>query len=168
MFAFNSRQSLANRWPRTDGTASISRQQMMGVDIVRTLDEIARSLYIRLAQAEAVPFRQVGIGDGSQPDDWQPAPNICYDNVDIWVRRSPECKALRGWAIFDLRRNPFCEPQVQFAGHSVIEMPDCTLIDITPSGVSRQPQFLRHDGSFEEFEELRMKHIPLRAHYFIT
>lgn len=135
---------------------------------MRTLNKIARSLYGRLASAEPIPFREVRIGDGTKQDDWSPAPNGCYDNIDIWVRRCPEYKVLRGWAIFDLRRNPLCEPHIQFVGHSVVEMPDGTLMDITPSDVSRRPMFLRHDSSLEEFEELRMKYIPLRAHLFPT
>jgi hypothetical protein len=134
---------------------------------MRTLEEIARSLDARLSTAEPAPFRKVSIGDGTAHDDWKPSPQICYDNVDIWVRRSPEYKAIRGWAIFDLTDNPFCPLHIQFVGHSVVEMPDGSLIDITPSGVSKQPLFLRHDGTFEEFEELRLRHIPLRTAFII-
>lgn len=35
--------------------------------------------------------------------------------------------------------------------HSVVELEDETLIDITPSGVSQQPPFVRHTGTDEEF-----------------
>ena len=29
-----------------------------------------------------------------------------YYNVNIWVRRSPEYKAVRGWVVFDFSSNP--------------------------------------------------------------
>lgn len=137
---------------------------------MRSLEEIAQSLFKHLDSAEPALFQRVGIGDGSEPNDWVPAPSLCYDNVDIWVKRSPECKAVRGWAVFDLRvAAPICSlpPHVKFVGHSVVEMPDGSLMDITPSDVSKRPLFLRHDGTLEEFEALRMTYIPLEACHVI-
>ena len=60
---------------------------------MRSLEDIARSLYSKLAMAEPAPFREVRNGHGTLADDWKPLPRICYDNVDIWVRRSPEHKS---------------------------------------------------------------------------
>ena len=134
---------------------------------MRPLEEIARSLYDRRHHAVPVSFRQVRIGDGDKPDDWVPAPNICYDNVDIWVRRCPEYKAVRGWAVFDFTDNPFFRPCFHFAGHSVVQTPDGALMDITPLGIERVPPFIPHPGDFEEFEALRLAHIPLTANHFL-
>jgi hypothetical protein len=53
--------------------------------------------------------------------------------------------------IFDLR-SIFGVWQVQ--AHSVVELEDGRLIDITPSGVSRPYPFLRHIGTDEEFAEM--------------
>lgn len=137
---------------------------------MRPLEEIAKSLFQRLDRAEKAPFRSVRIGEQDDLERWLPSPHLCYDNVDIWVRRSPEYKAIRGWAVFDLRvAAPIFSipPHIKFVGHSVVEMPDGTLIDITPSDVSRRPLFLRHDDAYEEFEALRMKYIPLEIVYVI-
>jgi hypothetical protein len=44
-------------------------------------------------------------------------------------------------------------PIVKFVAHSVLELDDGSLIDITPSAASQRYPFLRHHGSDEEFED---------------
>lgn len=75
------------------------------------LTPFAARLYDLRHTGEIVPFREVGIGDGSAPDDWKPAPHYCHANVDTWVWRCPEYKAVRGWMVFD---NPY-DPLFQFS-----------------------------------------------------
>jgi hypothetical protein len=43
--------------------------------------------FLKLGQLPS-GFREVRIGDGTQPDDWYPAATACYDNVDTLVQRS--------------------------------------------------------------------------------
>jgi hypothetical protein len=66
----------------------------------------------------------------------------------------PEARStnqVRGYVIFDLR---FVLGVWQVQAHSVVELEDGTLIDITPSGVSRPYPFVRHTGTEEEFAEM--------------
>jgi hypothetical protein len=120
------------------------------------LTQLAKRLYDLRHTARVIPFVQVGIGDGSQPDDWRPSEKYCHANVDVWVMRSPQYKAVRGWVIFDQSNNPLIpRPRFHFAAHSVIETPDAKLLDITPSLASQPYPFIRHPNSIEEFDELR-------------
>ena len=60
-----------------------------------------------------------------------------HDNVNIWIRRSPDYKAVRGWVIFDFSSNAtFRASFVRFAAHSVIEAPDGAC-GISPDGTHR-------------------------------
>ncbi len=98
----------------------------------------------RLPEATFVPLRRVGIGD------WSPKLNFCHANVLAWVSRSPQHKHVRGFVVFDLR------PLVghwRVCAHSVVELEDGSLIDITPSAVSQLYPFIRHTGTEEEFAE---------------
>ena len=112
---------------------------------------IAKSVLARRSEAVLVPFRRVGMKGQPGESDWHPQPKFCHDNVAIWVARSPQHKHVRGFVIFDLR--PILGVwQVQ--AHSVVELEDSTLIDITPSGVSQAPPFVPHTGTDEEFAEM--------------
>jgi hypothetical protein len=86
--------------------------------------------------------------DGSP--DWHPQPKICHDNVAIWVARSPQHKHVRGYLIFDLRLFGFWRVQP----HSVVELEDGTLIDITPNNASQLYPFVRHTRTEDEFAEM--------------
>jgi hypothetical protein len=115
------------------------------------IDAIARSVIDRLNTAVRVPFREVGMKGAPGESDWLPQPKFCHDNVAAWVFRSPQHKHIRGFVVFDLR--PILGVwQVQ--AHSVVELEDGSLIDITPSGVSQPPPFVRHIGTEEEFAEM--------------
>ena len=59
------------------------------------LKELAERLYDLRDTARIIPLAQVEIGDGSAGGDWSPFPRFSHDNVNIWVRRSPEYKAVR-------------------------------------------------------------------------
>lgn len=109
--------------------------------------EIAKSVVDRRSEALFVPYRSVGMSEPGKPD-WRPRPKFCHDNVAAWVYISPRHKHVRGYVIFDMR--PILGVwQVQ--AHSVVELEDGTLIDITPSGVSQLYPFVRHIGSEEDF-----------------
>ena len=100
---------------------------------------VAKSILARRT-AVFVPLRQVGMRGAPGEDDWLPRTKYCHDNVMAWVSRSPQHKHVRGFVIFDLRA--FLSIwQVQ--AHSVVELEDASLIDITPSGVSQLYPFAR-------------------------
>lgn len=109
---------------------------------------IAKSVIARRSEAVFVPLRQVGMKGAPGEDDWSPKPNYCHDNVAAWVSRCPQHKHLRGYVIVDLRA-ALGVWRVQ--AHSVVELEDGSLIDITPSGVSQLYPFVRHVGTDEEF-----------------
>ncbi len=109
---------------------------------------IAKSVIVRRAEAVLVPLRKVGMKGNAGESDWSPKPKYCHDNVAAWVSRCPQHKRIRGYVIFDLR--PILGVwQVQ--AHSVVELEDGSLIDITPSGASQLYPFVRHIGTDEEF-----------------
>ena len=116
------------------------------------LKEAAKAILDRLHGAVFVPFRQVGMSEPGKPD-WLPNPKYCHDNVAAWVSQSPQHKRITGYLVFDTR-------QVlgvwQVVAHSVVQLEDGTLIDITPSEVSRPYPFVPHVGSEEEFVEMAM------------
>jgi hypothetical protein len=88
------------------------------------LREHARALYERRHEAAPVPRR--GVGD----ETWQPAVNLCHENVQQWCGLHPDHEIVRGWLYFALPGLAYC----RFVSHSVIRQPDGMLIDITPTG----------------------------------
>jgi hypothetical protein len=131
------------------------------------LTDLAKRLFDLRPTGIFVPFREVGFRDKSgvrAPDDWSPKPHACYANVDTWVRMCPDYRAIRGWVAFD--QTMLRPPKFHFAAHSVLQFPDGTLFDITPSGVSIPYPFIRHPGTNEEFDALRQHHqIMFIDHY---
>ena len=111
----------------------------------------AKSVVARRSEAVFVPLREVGMRSDDGTPDWHPQPKFCHDNVATWVAKSPEHKHVRGYVLFDFR---FLLGVWQVQAHSVVELEDGTLIDITPSGVSRLYPFVRHTGTEDEFEEM--------------
>ena len=77
------------------------------VGLAYHLKELAERLYDLRDTARIIPLAQVEIGDGSASGDWSPFPRFSHDNVNIWVRRSPEYKAVRGWVVFDFSRESY-------------------------------------------------------------
>lgn len=116
------------------------------------LSQRAIEIVRRQAQAEQFTFWTVGIrgaaADGS--DDWHPRPHYCHDNVALWVARCPEHKHVKGYILFG--PNPLLQGWIVQA-HSLVELEEGGLIDITPSGASQTYPFVRHVGTEEEFAE---------------
>ena len=95
--------------------------------------DLAKRLYDLLLTARIIPLAEVGVDDG----DRKSFPRFSHDNVNIWIRRSPDYKAVRGWVIFDFSSNAtFRASFVRFAAHSVIEAPDGAC-GISPDGTHR-------------------------------
>ena len=117
------------------------------------MDLVARgkAIIARRSEAVFVPFRQVGMKGGTGESDWSPRPKFCHDNVAVWVDRCPQHKHVYGYVIFDHR---LLTRTWQVHPHSVVELEDGMLIDITPSGVSHPYPFIRHVGTEEEFAEM--------------
>lgn len=102
---------------------------------------IANGVLARRSEGVIVPFRRVGIGD------WLPREHYCHDNVAAWVYRSPQHKPVQGFHIFDFTLLGFWRIQA----HSIVELEDGTLMDITPNRASQRYPFVRHTGTNEEF-----------------
>jgi hypothetical protein len=117
------------------------------------LTELAKQLYDLRHTGQLVPFVSVGIGDGSQPDDWRPAQHDCFNNTRTWVTNTQGYSAVYGWVMFR-------HPLIHFAAHAVILRPDGRLMDITPSGASQSYPFIRHPGSDEEFRQVASQFDP--------
>jgi hypothetical protein len=107
------------------------------------LKDLAKRLYDLRDTARIIPLATVEIDDDSPSGDRKPFPRFTHDNVNIWVRRSPECRAVRGWVIFDFSTNPtFRVGFVRLAAHSVIEAPDGKPWDITQRYTSQPHPFI--------------------------
>jgi len=134
------------------------------------LTQLAKQLYDLRDAGRIIPFVRVGIGDGSAPGDWKPAPKFCHANVETWVMRSPEYAIVRGWVVFDQSNQSIVpRPRFHFAAHSVIGTPDGKLLDITPSGISQPYPFIRHPGTTVEFDQLRNRYqLMFIDHYLDT
>jgi hypothetical protein len=106
--------------------------------------QLAKAIVARRSEATIARDYRVGIGE------WRPRPKFCHDNVHVWVSRSPQHKHVKGYLLFDFRALGFWRVQA----HSLVELEDGTLADITPHGASQQYPFVRHNGSDEEFAEM--------------
>jgi hypothetical protein len=107
--------------------------------------ELGRRLYERRTEAVVVPFVERSLGV------WRPDPNECHRNCDWWVLHNPDCKAIRGWLLFDF--GGFLT-FVRFNAHSVLQEAGGNLIDITPSQASQRYPFMQHPGEEAEFISL--------------
>jgi hypothetical protein len=113
------------------------------------LDNLARALYTRRHEALTIPFEGQTMSSGA------PQEHECHNNTDRWVLENPGHKSVRGWMVFDWHQTtagwwPICH----FAAHSVVERPDGSLFDLTPSKAEQRYPFLRHDGPEGEFEAI--------------
>jgi hypothetical protein len=131
------------------------------------ITQLAKTLYDLRGTGRTIQFVSVGIGNGSAPDDWRPAPRCCHANVETWVMRSPQYAIVRGWVVFDQTDERLVpRPRFHFVAHSVIRTPDGKLLDITPSDISQSYPFICHPGKNDEFDELRrMYQIIFIDHY---
>jgi hypothetical protein len=113
------------------------------------LNALHRALYKLRQEAVTIPFEERKIASGPATE------HECHDNCHRWVEENLGYKVVPGWLVFDYSEIsqglvPFC----RFTAHSVIEGPDGTLVDITPSQASQRYPFLRHEGPAEEFEAI--------------
>jgi hypothetical protein len=106
-----------------------------------SLDSYFDALCARLPdQAERVGFHPVA------PGGWQPKRNDCHANVKAFVEGNPEYRPVRGWVV-----NTWL-----LDAHSVVCDEEGTLWDITfPDLAAQGILFIRHDGTDEEFLEIR-------------
>jgi len=114
----------------------------------RHLQIIALDAVARISTAEAYQSRSVRLIDNEGGPDWLPLAHHCHANVKIWVKHSPAHKRVKGFVIF----GPIAGV-CRVMAHSLVEIDDGTLVDITPHGASQPYPFVRHNGSDEEFEE---------------
>jgi hypothetical protein len=122
------------------------------------IDEaVCNELYRRRDEAVCVPKVEVRLGD------WTPCPAHCHENVDKWLAATTAHKAVRGWLVEDVSGGQGFA--FYFNAHSVVEVEDGMLIDITPSNVPCG--FLRHIGTDEDFERFkvigRLEYLPFGA-----
>jgi hypothetical protein len=82
---------------------------------------------------------------------WEPKAACCHE-----VKANPGSKSIRGWLI-----QGGCDPIFIIAAHSIVQRPDGSLIDITPTDrfecdVRADPprQFVRHPGDEQSFWEI--------------
>jgi hypothetical protein len=110
-------------------------------------------LQARLMHARATE-RFVPLVETSEPS-WTPAFNACHSNVDWWVQRHAGFRAVRGWLVFDFSRaSTELIEVVRFVAHSVLQGPDETLIDITPTLAKRRYPFIVHPGGSNEYAQI--------------
>lgn len=103
------------------------------------------ALLARRGSAVRLDPRAVRFLDGSAPE-----PSKCHENADRWVRENPACSVVRGWALeID---SPECS---LFVAHSVVDMGDGLLVDIT---LARSLPFLAHEGEAGQFDRLKLRH----------
>jgi hypothetical protein len=77
---------------------------------------------------------------------WLGEKNKCHENVEKWIALHPQDRAIRGYLV---------SPQTEFSAavfdlHSVIQLRDGSLVDVTP--LCYPLLFVRHDMSEEQFQ----------------
>src|SRR5271163_4814617 len=109
------------------------------------LDAYAAALYERRGEGVLVPLRKLTVGG------WSPLPNACHNNVSRIVATDQNWRPIRGWLYFDFGGYM---PYVKFLSHSVIEMPEGVLVDITPQQrLQDDHPFIRDLKSEDEYGE---------------
>jgi hypothetical protein len=63
------------------------------------------------------------------------------------VAAKPEHKHIYGFMVFEFPIQGY----VEIAAHSLVELEDGSLVDITPHGAEFEWPFIRHTGTMEEF-----------------
>jgi hypothetical protein len=118
----------------------------------RLLEERVRKIAIdainRRSSAETYQSRDVRLIDNAGGADWVPEAHHCHANVKLWVHHSPSHKRIRGFVLFGPMLGVW-----RVMAHSLVELEDGTLVDITPHGASQPYPFVRHIGTDDEFEE---------------
>jgi len=111
----------------------------------QALKSYAASLYARRNEGIVAPRKRIIVGE------WAPAANLCHANATELAEKDKNYSAIRGWLYFAIGE---CSPFVRFAAHSVVQMNDGQLIDITPTDpiVSLYP-FIRANLSEDDYAD---------------
>jgi hypothetical protein len=115
---------------------------------VQRMQNLALAVLDRRSNAEAYECREVRLIDNEGGPDWLPLAHHCHANVQMWVHHSPAHKRVKGFVLFGPEFGVW-----KVLAHSLVELEDGRLVDITPHGASQQYPFVRHIGTDEEFEE---------------
>jgi hypothetical protein len=116
----------------------------------KRLEAMAFDAVLRRASAETYQARAVQLQTPDGEVLWTPEAQACHSNVQTWIRHSPADKWVKGF----LLDGPFYGCWRVLA-HSLIQLEDGSLIDITPRG-GNQP-FVRHVGTDDEFFEYALR-----------
>jgi hypothetical protein len=76
---------------------------------------------------------------------FQPERSKCHDNVDRWCEEHGGHKPVRGWLLTGT---------TVFDRHSVVDLGNGQMLDITPLGDRPYSVFLPHDGFQSDFDKL--------------
>jgi hypothetical protein len=112
------------------------------------LSDFACALYERVWRGEGdrlINARKCRIGD------WVPRIHWCHENVDIWIRHSPQDKKVNGFMYFD---QYVAVGIALFNAHCVVQVPGGSLVDITPHEAEGSYLFIRHTGTDEVFDAI--------------
>jgi hypothetical protein len=108
------------------------------------LVEYAKGVVARRSEGVVAVNRAVSL------PGWTPQTNQCHDNVKKWVSATPKHKRVFGYLICDYLDLGFWVVRP----HSLVELEDGALVDITPRPIPWQYPFVRHLGSEDEFAEM--------------
>ena len=114
----------------------------------RRLEAIAIGAVLRRTAVEPYGMRSAQIEDSEGRVLWQPEPHARHANVETWIRHYPAHKRVTGF----LLQGPLLGCWRVLA-HSLVQVEDGSLIEITPQEGDQQHPFVRHTGTEEEFEE---------------
>jgi hypothetical protein len=104
----------------------------------------------RLGDAEKLRFEPVRIGT------WESKSGECHANVDYWVAHAPGRDAVRGWIINGTDGAGRCFPIAHSVGRENGKLHDITPPDGEPLAPDALRLFLPHEGTVEEFDELKI------------
>jgi hypothetical protein len=138
-----------------DGTTDIPGSRGLGAaerhvrrQMLDRLQRIALGAVSRRHTAESYRSEPAHLESKDSGPDWHPSAHYCHANVEMWVHYYPRHKRVRGFVLHG--------PQLGIwlvIAHSLVEIEDGSLVDITPHGVSQMYPFVRHVGTDEEFDE---------------
>ena len=114
----------------------------------KRLEEMAIGAVLRRTSIEIYHARAVQLQDSEGRTLWKPEAHACHSNVETWVRHSPAHKRVKGF----LLQGPLFGFWRVLA-HSLVQIEDGSLIDITPQEGNQLHPFVRHLGTDDKFEE---------------
>jgi hypothetical protein len=112
------------------------------------LEKVAIDAVLRRASAQPYHYRTVHFRDLSGRVVWTPEAHACHFNVETWIKANPRHRRVRGFLLQGPLLNFW-----RVMAHSLIEVEDGSLIEITPQPDNQLHPFVRHIGTEGEFEE---------------